>query len=142
MSDPAELAGASPGMPPDVRRGAPPSTVVSMVYPDVYLPEALARAVAERAMAAQVSPSALLASLLERYVREHASEMQASDLTDAEAGGPEDDWDAPGMVRRIVPLSEQLAQAVTQLALRRRRSVNALIGDIVQAAMEERGDVP
>lgn len=132
MSDPA---GESPG----ILRGAPPS---SMVYPDVYLPEEVARSLAERAMATHTSPNALLAALIERFVQEHASEAQALELTDAETGLPEDDWDAPGMVRRIVPLSEQLAQAVARLALAHQRSVNALIRDIVQAALDNRGYPP
>ena len=135
MSDPAST---SSGMP----RGAPPSPIGSMVYPDVYLPQDVARAVAEQAMEAQLPSGALLASLIERFVHEHASELQASDVAGAETAVPENDWDAPGMVRRIVPLSEQVVQAVTRLALVRHRSVNALIRDIVQAAVNKRGDAP
>ena len=120
----------------------PPRVPASaMVYPDVYLPEDLARAVAERAEVAQTTPGELLASLMERFVREHAGESWEQAVVPIGATTPEDSrdgWDAPGMVRRIVPLREEVAQAVARLASAWQRPINALICDMVQAALAER----
>lgn len=118
----------------DASPGTPRVPASALVYPDVYLPEDLARTVAERAAAAHVSPSELLASLIERFVREHAGESREPAGASASAGAPEDTWDAPGMVRRIVPLPEEVAQAVARLAAAWHRPVNELICDVVQAA--------
>jgi hypothetical protein len=118
---------------PDTPRG--PAS--ALVYPDVYLPEDLARIVAERAEAAHITPSALLASLIERFVLEHAGESREPAVASASAAPPEDAWDAPGMVRRIVPLPAELAQAVARLAEAWQRPVNELICDAVQAAFGE-----
>ncbi len=118
----------------DASPSTPRVPASALVYPDVYLPEDLARAVAERAEAARVTPSELLASLLERFVLEHAGESREPAVASAGAEAPEDAWDAPGMVRRIVPLPEEVAQAVGRLAAAWQRPVNDLICDVVQAA--------
>ncbi len=121
----------------DASPGTPRVPASPLVYPDVYLPEDLARSVAERAEAAHATPSELLASLIERFVIEHAGEPREPDAASAGAEAPEDAWDAPGMVRRIVPLPEEVAQAVARLAAAWRRPVNELICDMVQAAFSE-----
>jgi hypothetical protein len=108
----------------------------AMVYPDVYLPEDLARTVAERAEAAHITPGELLASLIERFVREHAGESRERPVAPIGAATPEDTrevWDAPGMVRRIVPLPEEVA--VARLSSAWQRPINGLICDAVQAAL-------
>lgn len=117
------------------RGSTPRVSSSSLVYPDVYLPEDLARTVAERAEAAHITPSELLASLIERFVLAHAGESRepAGAGAAADPPEPEDDWDAPGMVRRIVPLPEELARAVAQLASAWHRPPNALICDAVRA---------
>jgi hypothetical protein len=110
----------------------------AMVYPDVYLPEDLARTVAERAEAAHITPGELLASLIERFVREHAGESRERPVAPIGAATPEDTrevWDAPGMVRRIVPLPEEVAVAVARLSSAWQRPINGLICDAVQAAL-------
>jgi hypothetical protein len=116
-----------------------------LVYPDVYLPEDVARTAAERAEAVNVSPSELLASLIERFVREHAEESREPTVASAVAGAPADPrdahdaWDAPGMVRRIVPLPEDVARAMARLAAAWQRPVNDLICEAVQTALGETG---
>src|SRR5260221_1746436 len=118
----------------DASPSTPRVPASALVYPDVYLPEDLARAVAERAEAARVTPSELLASLIERFVHEHADESREPAVASADTEAPEGTWDAPDMVRRIVPLPEAVAQAVARLAAAWQRPVNDLICDVVQAA--------
>jgi hypothetical protein len=131
----------------DTSSSAPRVPPSALVYPDVYLPEDLAQTAAARAEAAHVSPSELLASLIERFVREHAGEPQEPTGARAGAEPPGDAqdaweaWDTPGMVRRIVPLPEEVARAVAQLAATWQRPVNDLICDAVQAAFGA-GDGP
>ena len=112
----------------------------AMVYADIYLPEALARTVAERAEAARITPNELLASLIEHFVAERAGEPPKPPIADADAESPEDIWDAPDMVRRIVPLPEDLAHAVARLAAAWQRPVNALIREELQAALGDNGN--
>ena len=113
-----------------------------MVYADIYLPEALARTVAERAEAARLTPNELLASLIERFVAEHTGEPPKPPVAGAGAESPQDIWDAPGMVRRIVPLSEDLAHAVARLAAAWQRPVNELIREAVQAGVGDSEQAP
>jgi hypothetical protein len=118
----------------DAAPGTPRVPASALVYPDVYLPENLARTVAERAEAAHVTASELLASLIERFVLERANESREPAVASAVPEAPKDAWDSPGMVRRIVPLPEEVAQAVARLAVAWQRPVNDLICEVVQAA--------
>lgn len=103
-----------------------------LIYPDIFLPEQLAQAIAERAHEAGSTTNDLIVRSIERFIDEHAD--QADSLAPL-ARDHQVNLDAPDVVRRIVPLPEELAHTLTQLADIANVPANGLIVAALHAAI-------